>query len=423
APEPPAPAQPVAEPEPPPPPPVAPEPAPAPSAAKEAIKEALKEIIEEEAEDGEPAVRFIWGGYVKFDAVFNSTGRLNGDSEFVGAADLGDFFLVPSLVPIGERSDGDGGGLNLNARETRFWLKTEVATPYGPLTTYIEADFYGFNASLGDERLTNGSTLRLRHAFGQLGPLMAGQFWSTFMDLKALPEKIDFGSPAGRIFTRAAMIRYTHKMGNGTLDVSLENPETTLTADIGSRVTRDDDLVPDVVVRYSYDTDKMHLAVGALGRLIRADEAAAPDLSDSQLGLAGRLSGKITTFGKDNWRFAFIAGQGLGRYITLNAYNAGYIGDDGGIELIPVIGGHTSYQRWWTDTIRSNLILSYSAAFNEEDRVETVNKNLTTVHFNTAWNPVPRTRFALELIYARRELESGDSGELLRAQGSVRYTF
>ena len=49
---------------------------------------------------------------------------------------------------------------------------------------YIETDFYG-----------SGSVLRLRHAYGSYGGLLAGQTWSTFVDDDNFPNTIDFESP------------------------------------------------------------------------------------------------------------------------------------------------------------------------------------------------------------------------------------
>ncbi len=124
--------------------------------------------------------------------------------------------------------------------------------------------------------------MRIRHAYGQLGGFLAGQTWSTFMDLKALPEKIDFGSPAGRTFVRQAMLRYSHKLGPGTLDLALESSETTLTASDGSRAVRDDDRVPDLVTRYAYDGNKGHLAAAVLTNVTRSAPRHRPGTEPDQ---------------------------------------------------------------------------------------------------------------------------------------------
>lgn len=372
--------------------------------------------------DEKPAVRYSWGGYIKVDAIYNSTGRLSGDSEFIGAADPGDFLLVPSLVPVGGDDFEDGGGHNLNARESRFWLKTEADTPRGAFKAYIEADFYGFNSSLGDERFTNSSSMRIRHAYGQFGGLLAGQTWSTFMDLPSLPEKIDFGSPAGRVFSRQALIRYTRPVGPGALDIAFESPETTITAADGSTITRDDDIVPDVVLRYTYNTESLRLVGGAMVRTIRADDVVDGE-SATKPAVSGMLAAKVP-FGKHNVRFVAHAGQGLGRYMALGAFTAGTIDDQGGVELTPVFGGILSGQVWFTDTARFNLVLSASQAANDTDRAPmTVNKSVASVHGNVMWNPVEPVRVGLEVIVARRELEDGTDGQLIRTQAAIRYMF
>ena len=370
-----------------------------------------------------PAVRYSWGGYIKVDAIYNSTGRLAGDgSEFTGAGDAGDLLLVPGLVPVGGEVAEDGGGYNLNARESRFWLKAEADTPRGAFKAYIEADFYGFNSSLGDELFTNSSSMRVRHAYGQIGGLLAGQTWSTFMDVPALPEKIDFGSPAGRVFSRQAVIRYTRPVGPGALDIALESPETTLTAADGSRIVRDDDIVPDVILRYTYNTEALRLVGGAMVRTIRADDVVAGE-SATKPGVSGMVAAKVGV-GKHNVRFVAHAGQGLGRYMALGPFTAGTIDAQGGVELTTIFGGILSGQLWLTDTARFNLALSASQAQNDTARVPmTVNKNVASVHSNVMWNPIEPVRVGLEVIYARRELEDGTDGALVRTQASIRYMF
>src|SRR3546814_14767932 len=101
--------------------------------------------------------------------------------------------------------------------------------PLFPYTTrfrsYIEADMYGGGSSnLGNEVSTNTHGLTLRQAFVTWNNWLAGQAWSNFQDVAALPEAVDFvGVTEGPTFVRQAQIRYT----NGPFSVALENTHTT----------------------------------------------------------------------------------------------------------------------------------------------------------------------------------------------------
>ncbi|WP_045118920.1 DcaP family trimeric outer membrane transporter [Haliangium ochraceum] len=364
--------------------------------------------------EDESGTTFRWGGYVKLDVMYST-------SSLGGASNLTDYAIIPGAVPVPE-SEG-GGNFNLNARESRFWFATTTPSSYGDIGTLIELDFVGFDASLGNERTSSPSTPRLRHAYGTWNGFMIGQGWSTWMDLEALPEKNDFGSPAGRSFARQALIRYTHAIeGVGDLQVAIENPETTLTGTDGARIVPSDDLMPDTVAKFTYRAPWGHAAAAGIVRGISVDSAVA-DEKDFALGFGGRLSGKIMLGDKNNLRLDATAGRGVGRYIAFNAYNDGELTADGEIELIDVVATLLSAQVWLDDNWRINLVGSASQALNNDEALGGSTKRLLSTHANVMVNITPSLRLALEHIFITRELENEADGALHRVQGSFRFTF
>jgi len=98
---------------------------------------------------------FDYGGYIKLDAIFSQY------SDQQRAANVGDDFLVPSTIAVG---DGDAKGdtvFDSNSKFSRLNFKTTTDTDAGKVTGFIEMDFNAGN----DERLTNQSSNGLRHAF------------------------------------------------------------------------------------------------------------------------------------------------------------------------------------------------------------------------------------------------------------------
>ena len=124
-------------------------------------------------------------------------------------------------------TDGEKKELHFHAKESRLWFKSFTPTDWGALVAYIETDIFNLQ-STDSERVTNGNTPRLRHAFGSLCNLLAGQTWTTFMAVYTFPELNDLGGPAGQIFGRQAQVRWKQPTGWGSWQVALENPETTL---------------------------------------------------------------------------------------------------------------------------------------------------------------------------------------------------
>ncbi len=368
---------------------------------------------------------FSWGGYVKLDAIYSSNSRGR-------ASDVADYVLAPGAIPVPSSRDNDNV-LNFSARESRLWFKTKTPNKYGDIGTHIEFDFLGFDSGLGNEVTSNPSAMRLRHAFGTWRGFMIGQGWGTWMDLAALPEINDFGSPAGRIFVRQGLIRYTSPLGpNGELQVAVENTETTLTQPSGARLIPSDDITPDGVVKFTQKGDWGHMSISGIVRGIRSDSPHTDEVpvneTEVQLGFGGQLSGKIMIGKKHNLRFSGVFGSGIGRYIALGGYNDGEIDATGNIELTNIAAATFAAQLWLTETLRINLVGSASQALNNSDELAgLVNKQYLTSHSNIMWNAAPSVRLSIEHIFAQRTIDGGqgddETGDLHRVQASAMYTF
>jgi hypothetical protein len=162
------------------------------------------------------------GGFVKMQVLwdFGNSGQTTGQTttEGVGAG----FHAVE-----GSPADNifNGGNFQFTARRSRFWIQTWTPTDWGELRTYIEADFAGGPAA------TTGSSsnvLRLRQAFGTLGPVLAGKTQTLFGGLIGQPELLHDGAPMALGALRIEQIRYSHNFGGGlVLSVALESPPST----------------------------------------------------------------------------------------------------------------------------------------------------------------------------------------------------
>jgi hypothetical protein len=382
---------------------------------------------------------FTWGGYVKLDMIY-STGSAGTESSVV------DFILVPGAVPI---DAGDQRNFHLSARESRLWFRTSTPSPLGNVDTHTELDFLGFDTNLGSEVSSNASSLRLRHAFGtwnimldgqSQGALLAGQTWTTIMDLDALPDIIDFGSPAGRVFGQQSQIRYTRNLGGGSeVQVSIENPENTLRInDAANPDTHgdqlsprpQDDLAPDTIAKYRLSGPWGHVAAAGITRLLRQkDEYGASD--DTDVGFGAHVSGKIMIGPKNNLRFDASYGRGLGRYMVFGAFPDGEVWANGKIDPTDIAGGILSGQVFLTDTIRANVAFSYAQALNNDEALAGIaNERLLTTHANVMWSPTASLRLGIEHIYAQRWLEDDGApagadltGNMHRVQTAIRFTF
>jgi hypothetical protein len=287
--------------------------------------------------NGNEVTKVSLGGYAKIDVR-----HVNGDIAYQ------DYWIAN--IPGGKKTETSHTGFNV--RESRLNFKIT----HGDVTGVVEFDMYGGG---GNEVVSNSSNPRLRHFYISYKNWMAGQNWSTFMPLHALPESLDFGGPhVGEVFSRETQIRYSY----GNWQFAIENAETNGDGDIGAPSSAvglsgdeadPDEALPNFVARYNHSADWGLVSIGALVRKIDQGGLDEPTI-------AINLAGKIKTIDKDDFRFQVTVG-GSGRFVA-----AGMTPDividpqTDEIEVEETIAFTMAYRHFWSETLRSTLF--YGAA-------------------------------------------------------------
>ncbi|MEE4210696.1 MAG: DcaP family trimeric outer membrane transporter [Parvularcula sp.] len=357
----------------------------------------------------------LFGGYVKVDAAV---------TEFTGGEvptnALGRDFYIPSLVPVG--GEGSDPVFDFNPRETRFFFGMKSNVNGHDIGGKIEFDFLVTNQPFEDERVSNSYLPRMRHAFVTIDNWLLGQTWSTFQDVAALPDNLDFIGPSeGTVFNRQPMIRYTR----GGLQVALEQPETLITTGTGGRASPEgQDTLPDLVLRYNARGDYGHLTVASILRQLKATDSLTGTDDETALGWGISGSGLLKLSKSDQLRFMATYGDGVGRYIGVNIVNDAALNPDGALETIQTASGFVSLQHRWSPSWRSNLTYGY---FNADNPVTltsgAVTDTVSSVHANLIYSLTPTIDLGMELIRADRELENGADGAMNKLQFSAKYGF
>jgi len=397
------------------------------------LEQALAEKeVSTKAGQAKGATEYSFGGYIKLDAMASQYS--DGERALAG---VGDDFLVASVIPVG----GESGDTNLDmqAKHSRIWFKTTTATEVGTVGSYIEMDF-GVN-QIGDERISNSSASRVRHAFlswqyDANSSLLAGQTWSTFFNVGSLPDTLDFVGPVGTLFERQAQVRWTHTLNSvSSLMFALENPSSGLYGESGSAAgasAYDNNALPDMVLRYNGKSGDFSYSLSGLLREVAYkqnfsnSQAQAVVGDDSVYGYGLSFAG-VWQLGADDIRVQLNAGNALGRYLGLQTYRDGVIEDGGEIDLIDSVGGYVAYRHFWAQKWRSSLVLSASSADNPDSVADTTAASYQSAHANLVYAPIAALNFGVEYIHASKTIErpvnGDDSGDLDRLQFSAKYTF
>ena len=304
-------------------------------------------------------------------------------------------------------------------------MKTSTPTSFGDLNTHVEFDFYGAD---GNESVSNSHGLRLRHAFGTLGHLLAGQTWTDFMNPAALPETVDFGGPAGQVFDRQAQVRWTQAFDGkawrapGQWSIGLENPETVVQVPGGATFRADDDRFPDLTAQAAFDTSRGRFSLHGLVRQVRVDSASDPATTDARWGGGIAVAGIVPAIGNDDFRFTASAGNAIGRYAN-GFFSDAIVDRQARLALATQWTLFTAYRHYWTERLRSSLVLSMANADNPDDAPANANRRARSAHLNLIWSPAANADVGVEYIYGDRETEDGQRGALERLQMAAKYSF
>ncbi len=357
--------------------------------------------------------QFTVGGYVKVDAMMSrfSAGEVGGASP---ARD----FHVPSATPVGNGRSSQV--FDAHAQQTRIFLRTTTPTASGKdIGGYIEVDF--LSPSRGNERVTNNYDPGLRHAYLTYGNWLVGQTWTTFQDLGALPETVDFvGASDGTTFGRQPQLRYSR----GNIQVALENPESFIKPDASVvDVDTSDNSMPDFVARYTHKADFGHLSVAALARQIKVADAG---IRDTTFGAGLSLSGRVKVGARDDIRFMLTHGSGIGRYVALGTITDANV-DNGELKANDVSAGYLTYRHFWTEKLRSSFQVSGLLANNKGNLIPgaaaVTTKKTTSGLTNIIYSVTPKLDIGAEYLHTKRSVENDDDGTLDRLQFMAKYSF
>jgi hypothetical protein len=335
------------------------------------------------------AAEFEFGGYVKVDAIYDLD------------ADLGPI-LNADRVPTDPDASSDPS-FRIHAQQTRL----NAGVTHNDMFAFVEIDFFGDG---GTETVSNSYQPRLRHAYGQMGNLLVGQTWSTFMDANWVyyPATVDFAGAAGTTFVRQGLFRWTLNEG---LDVAVENPENRV------RGAESRDAIPDLVLRY-FQTGDVTWQVSGVLQQFSVDDGAADGESEFNLGLSGGVNFKLGN-GKNSISLQSNLNANRYTYYGFSNPSAVVVGDS--IELIDHTSLVVAYNHDWGGA--QTTIAFGMVAFEDDHLAGDDIDTISTIHANYRWQPYESIDYLLEISRAAQELVNGDDGDNIRLQFAVQYNF
>jgi hypothetical protein len=346
-----------------------------------------------------------------------------------------DWFDVmrPTKLPAFDKEFGEDGRFYSGVRQSRLGVKTWTPTKMGELYTVFEFELFGTGVDAGQ------TTFRLRHAYGELGRIGAGQTWSPFMDPDVFPNSIEYWGPNGMVFFRNVQVRYIAMKGDNELIVALERPgasgdggvlsDRIEIANIQGRFP-----LPDLSAHFKMNRGWGHLQVAAILRQIKWDDTLADafDLSGNELGWGVNVSTnvKLGREKKDVLRSSVVYGEGIENYMNDAPVDIGAQLNPGNAitpvtgDALPILGLVAFYDHTWSDKWTSSIGYSSVDIDNSDLQAPDAFHKGQYALVNALYYPVENVMFGPEFQWGRRENNSdGFSVDDYRVQVSFRYKF
>jgi hypothetical protein len=343
----------------------------------------------------------------------------------------------PSKIAAPEGEFGPNGQSDLSVKQTRFGVKGTLPTGdhSPPVTFKFEFDLFGVGVDAGQ------TTIRLRHAYGEWGQLLAGQTHSLFMDIDVFPNVIDYWGPPGMVFFRTPQVRWTvFRTTNDSIAVAIEKPTNDVDAGnirlvqgYENATVQGNETVPDVTGQYRHDDTWGHYQLAGILRQVGYEYSLAgePLQKGSQTGWGIALTAAINTIGKDKALLSALHGAGIASYMNDGGMDAAPTALPGGTPAVPTIAGEAVpltgvmayYDHYWNSMLSSSIGYSFTQVSNTNFQSATAFHKGEYASVNLLWYPASKVMIGGELMWGKLHNNDGTSGDDLRFQFSVKYDF
>jgi hypothetical protein len=349
----------------------------------------------------------------------------------------------PSKIATPEGEFGTNGQSSVSVKQTRFGVRGTLPTGDNtpPVNFRFEFDMFGVGIDAGQ------TTIRLRYAYGEFGPILAGQTTSLFMDLDVFPNVIDYWGPNGMVFLRTPQLRWTpYKQDQNWFAVAVEKASNDidpgnirLVEEFQNGEVRPNQPLPDLTAQLHYGADWGHAQLSGILRKVgyeyRQDPAEAFQ-KGSQTGWGLGFSGTWNVFGKDSknkilWNI--VHGAGIASYMN-----------DGGMDLaptalypapptpqiptldgeaVPLTGVMIYYDHYWNKMWSSSIGYAFTQVSNTNFQTPDAFHKAQYASVNLLMYPAERVMVGVELLWGDRRDNDGTTGNDLRLQFSAKYNF
>jgi hypothetical protein len=336
--------------------------------------------------------------------------------------------LRPTKLPSRDNQFGEDGRFFASVRQTRFGVKSTTPTDRGDLKTQFEWELFGVGVDAGQ------TTIRLRHAYGELGQFGAGQTWSPFMDIDVFPNSVEYWGPNGMAFFRNVQVRWMPLKGESFATIALERPGASGDAGLYADRIQEQGIqgrfpLPDLSAEYRQAMPWGYIEGSGIVRQINWDDTnpAAPDLSGDTVGWGIHGSSNIK-LEKATARLSVLYGEGIENYLNdapvdVAIDSLGPAPDQLEGKALPILGISAfvdiPWNEYWSSTVGYSMVDIDNTNGQRPDAFKTGHYALG----NLMYYPVKNVMAGFELQWGDRESKGGFTSDDVRIQFTAKYNF
>ena len=340
--------------------------------------------------------------------------------------------LRPTKLPSFEGEYGEDGHTFFGVRQTRFGAKAYLPTGLGELFTQFEWEMFGTGVDAGQ------TTLRLRHAYAELGAIGAGQYWSPFMDIDVFPNSIEYWGPNGMAFFRNVQFRYMPVKGDSRVTFAIERPGASGDQGRFEDRTELDGIkghfpYPDFSAEARLGRHWGYVELAGIVRPMEWDDLNFDDdvdLSGDDVGWGLSLSSNLKPSKSTVIRLQVLGGEGVQNYMNDAPADVGIVLNPGNVTR-PIEGkalgmfgatGFVDFQ--WSRLFSTSLGYSYLEIDNTEGQSDNAFKRGQYALINLLYYPTTNAMIGGEVQWGRRDNAfDGFHSDDLRFQVSARANY
>ena len=335
-------------------------------------------------------------------------------------------------LPSFENQYGEDHNTFAGVRQSRLGFRSSTPTELGDLKTIFEFELFGTGADEGQ------TTFRLRHAWGELGPVGAGQYWSPFTDPDVYPNSLEYWGPTGIPWYRNVQLRYTPiQTETDSFMVALARPGASGDQGVYADRVELDGIrarfpLPDFAAAYRHSGTWGYVRTAGMLRRINWDDTLDDqfDLSGDATGWGWNVSSSLNATKADVVRMQFTIGEGIQNEMNDSPIDIGIENNPGNAvtpvvgQPIPIVAFNIFLDHKYNDQFSSAIGYSWQDNDNTDAQAPDAFRVGHYALGNLLYYPAPNVMFGGELQWGRREnFSDGFHSDGFKLQFSFKYNF